>query len=91
MYFLIAAIVFGVISLVTFILYALDKLKAKLKTRRISERTLLLSSFLGGAIGGGLAMLACRHKTRHWYFVAVNVIGLIWQVGLLIFIGCSYL
>ena len=76
--------VLGAISLVTFILYALDKIKAKLKTRRIPEKTLLLFSIFGGGAGGALAMLLCRHKTRHWYFVAVNAVGLALQAAVLV-------
>ena len=32
------------------------------------EKTLLGMSFLGGAIGGYLAMHLTSHKTKHWYF-----------------------
>lgn len=79
---LIAVIAFAAISLVTFCLYGADKSKAKRGAWRIPEKTLLLCSFLGGAVGGSLAMSLFRHKTKHWYFVAVNAIGLVWQVGL---------
>ncbi len=86
MYFNIAAIAIGAISILTFLLYALDKLKAKLMAWRIREKTLLFLSFFGGAVGGTLAMLLFRHKTRHWYFVFVNAVGLIWQIALLVFL-----
>ena len=81
---LIAIIIFAAISLITFCLYGADKSKAKRGAWRIPEKTLLLFSFLGGAVGGSLAMSLFRHKTKHWYFVAVNAIGLIWQVGLVV-------
>ena len=86
MYFKIALIVIGVISVINFFAYALDKLKAKLSWWRIPEKTLLLTSFFGGAVGGVLGMLLFRHKTKHWYFVFVNAIGLIWQVALLCYL-----
>lgn len=86
MYFNIAAIAMGVISILNFIMYAVDKLKAKLFLWRTREKTLLLTSFLGGAVGGSLAMLLFRHKTRHWYFVFVNFIGLVWQIALLVYL-----
>ncbi|MBQ8341905.1 MAG: DUF1294 domain-containing protein [Clostridia bacterium] len=79
---LIAVIAFAAISLVTFCLYGADKSKAKRGAWRIPEKTLLLCSFFGGAVGGSLAMSLFRHKTKHWYFVAVNAIGLVWQIGL---------
>ena len=71
-------------SLAAFILYAADKAKAKKHAWRIRESVLLLTGFLGGAIGALLGMKLCRHKTKHWYFWAVNLAGLAWQAGLLI-------
>ena len=43
---------------------------------------LLGFSFFGGAVGGVLGMLVFRHKTRHWYFWAVNLFGIAWQAAL---------
>ena len=62
----------AVASVLTFILYALDKLKAKARAWRIPERTLLAASLFGGAVGGTFAMLLFRHKTRHLPFKLVN-------------------
>lgn len=75
---------FAVMSLITLILYAADKSKAKRKAWRIPERVLLGFSFFGGAVGGLCGMNLCRHKTKHWYFWAVNIIGLIWQLALVV-------
>ena len=61
----ILAIYFAAASLITLILYGVDKYKAVHGLWRISERTLLLSSFLGGAVGGSMGMLLFRHKTRY--------------------------
>lgn len=52
----------------TFVLYGVDKRRAKKHLRRIPERTLLLLPLLGGSVGGILGMAAFHHKTRHWYF-----------------------
>lgn len=79
--------VFAVISIITFILYAVDKKRAQKGEWRIPEATLLCFSFLGGAIGGYAGMFAVRHKTKRWYFHAVNVLGLLWQSGLLVFLA----
>ena len=76
--------VFLAISLVTLALYAIDKSRARRGAWRISERTLLLFSFFGGALGGLFGMYVCRHKTRHWYFAFVNLLGLAWQVALIL-------
>ena len=72
----------GVMSLIAAILYAADKHKAKAQKWRISERTLLLFGFFGGAVGALLAMKLFRHKTKHWYFWAVNLLGLAVQIAL---------
>lgn len=73
------------LSLITFILYAADKRRAKRGKWRIPERVLLGFSLLGGGIGGALAMLLFRHKTKHWYFVLVNVLGVAVQIAILLF------
>ena len=77
-----------VVSLLTFCVYGIDKRKAKKEKRRISEKTLLTMSFLGGAIGGFLAMLKFRHKTKgeHWYFYFINIVSIILHVGLGIYL-----
>lgn len=52
------------INLITFCTFAVDKFQAISDGWRISERTLLGVSVLGGATGGWIAMQVCRHKTR---------------------------
>lgn len=76
------AVALAVLSVLAFALYGADKSRAKRGAWRIRERTLLLVSFFGGAAGGVLGMLAFRHKTRHWYFWAVNFAGIVWQTAL---------
>ena len=73
------AVYLALLSFVTFCLYGADKRKAKKGKWRTPEKVLLLCSFLGGAYGGFLAMQLFRHKTtaEHWYFTAVNVLGLL--------------
>ena len=83
-FYLIFIIVLVVMSLITFALYAMDKSKAKKGEWRIKEAVLLGCSFFCGAIGGTLAMQLLRHKTKHYYFWVVNILGLVWQIGVLI-------
>ena len=71
----------GGMSLVTLTVYGLDKAKAQARRWRIPESALLLLSFFGGAAGGLLGMLIFRHKTRRWYFWAVNLAALGWQLA----------
>ena len=52
------------INIITFALYAIDKLNAKTKSWRISERMLIVFAVAGGSVGALLGMYICRHKTR---------------------------
>ncbi len=76
----------ALLSLVTFFVYFADKRRARKGEWRIPESTLLALSFLGGGCGGYLAMFLARHKTRKWYFHLVNLIGIIWQAVLFLFL-----
>ncbi len=83
----IAALVIG--SLISFILYGVDKAKAKKKAWRIPEKVLLLWGFLCGSVGALAAMQLFRHKTKHFYFYFVNVLGLLWQAVALYFLATN--
>ena len=54
-----------VINVVTFLVYGIDKWKAKQGSWRISEATLLILAVIGGSIGALLGMKVWRHKTMH--------------------------
>ena len=70
------------INVVTFLVYGLDKWKAKRDAWRISESTLLLLAAAGGSVGALLGMQIFRHKTKHVKFtVGVPAILLV-QVAL---------
>lgn len=56
------------INAVTFIVYGIDKYKAKKAKWRISEATLLLLAILGGSIGAWVGMKVWHHKTMHKKF-----------------------
>ena len=73
-------------SIIAYIAYGRDKRLAKQHKWRTPEKTLLLLGFLGGAPGALAAMHLFRHKTKHGYFWIVNLLGLLWQVGVLIFL-----
>ncbi|MCR4672260.1 MAG: DUF1294 domain-containing protein [Lachnospiraceae bacterium] len=59
-----------------FILYGIDKSRAKKSKYRIPEAVLLFAALAGGAAGAFAGMKAFRHKTRKWYFILVNILGL---------------
>ncbi|WP_337779689.1 DUF1294 domain-containing protein [Prevotellamassilia timonensis] len=56
------------INAVTFIVYGIDKYKAKKAKWRISEATLLLLAVLGGSVGAWVGMRIWHHKTMHKKF-----------------------
>ena len=57
-----------VINVVTFLVYGIDKWRAKKGKWRISEATLLLLAVIGGSIGAWLGMKVWHHKTMHKKF-----------------------
>lgn len=72
--------VVGVMSLVAFITYGLDKQRAINGSRRVPERTLHVMAFLGGWPGALLGQRQFRHKTQKvsfrivfWLVVALHV------------------
>ena len=80
-----------VINLITFILYGVDKRRAKKGAWRISEKTLLTGTWLLGGVGAWLAMRTFRHKTKHWYFkygfpfiLIAEVALVVWVLGFLL-------
>ena len=78
---------YAIVSIVTFFAYGLDKRKAKKKRWRTPEAVLLGLGFFGGAVGALIGMNLFRHKTRHWYFWAVNLLGVVWQVELVVWLS----
>ncbi|MEE0984318.1 MAG: DUF1294 domain-containing protein [Bacteroidaceae bacterium] len=56
------------INVIAFLVYGIDKLKAKRGKWRIPEATLLLLAIIGGSIGAWLGMKVWHHKTMHRKF-----------------------
>ena len=80
----------ALVSLVAFFAYGIDKRKAKKGRWRTKESVLLGLGFFGGAPGALLGMKVFHHKTKHWYFWAINVAGLSWQVGALLYLFLNF-
>ncbi|MFS9058787.1 DUF1294 domain-containing protein [Streptococcus infantis] len=64
-------------NLLTFIIYGIDKFKARRDAWRIPEKYLLLFAFLCGGFGAWLAGITFHHKTRKWYFKTVWFLGIV--------------
>ena len=65
-------------NLIVFLVYGLDKGKARKGSYRISEKTLLMMTYVGGGLGAWAGGTHFRHKTQKKYF------QLAWAVGVLI-------
>ncbi|MCL2854392.1 MAG: DUF1294 domain-containing protein [Defluviitaleaceae bacterium] len=72
-----SAIILFATSLFTFLLYALDKAKAKKGQWRISEGVLIFFTLALGGFGAFFAMALLRHKTRRRKFKAATFVGLL--------------
>ena len=77
-----------VINIVTFLVYGIDKVKAKQGSWRISEATLLILAIIGGSIGALLGMKIWHHKTMHKKFKYGLPLILLAQIAL-IYIICN--
>ena len=73
---------FLAINFVAFIVYGIDKLKARKNLWRIPETTLLLLAVIGGSVGAWLGMRVWHHKTMHLKFKYGVPIILVAQVAL---------
>ena len=76
---------FAVNSL-TFLLYGIDKYKAKKGRWRISEATLLTMAAIGGSIGAWAGMRTWHHKTMHKKFKYGIPVIIIMQIALVVYL-----
>ena len=58
----------AIVNIITFIVYGIDKLKAKKGRWRIPESTLLLLAIVGGSMGAWCGVRVWHHKTLHKKF-----------------------
>ena len=77
------------INVVTFLLYGIDKFKAKRSRWRIPESVLLGFAVIGGSVGAWLGMMVWRHKTQHKKFKYGIPLILAIQIALLILVSCK--
>ena len=64
-------------NLLVFMIYGIDKSKARKGAWRIPEKYLLSFAFLCGGFGAWLAGVTFHHKTRKWYFKTVWFLGIV--------------
>ena len=80
-----------VINLITFILYGVDKHRAKRGQWRIPEKTLLTGTWLLGGVGAYAAMRVFRHKTKHTVFQVSAPIGAVLSIVLMLLASAKLL
>ena len=64
-------------NLLIFMIYGVDKSKAKRGAWRIPEKILLTIALVCGGFGAWLAGITFHHKTRKWYFKTVWFLGIV--------------
>jgi uncharacterized membrane protein YsdA (DUF1294 family)/cold shock CspA family protein len=74
-------ILYPVMSVLTFCLYATDKSRAQQKEWRVPENTLHFCELMGGWLGGYIAQQKLRHKTRKtsyqvvfWFITSIHIV-----------------
>ena len=76
----------GIINVITFLAFAIDKLHAVKGKRRIRIITLLGLAFVGGSAGALLGMYTLRHKTKVDYFTVGVPLIMIMQAVVVFFV-----
>ena len=74
------------VNIATFLLYGIDKYKAKKNQWRISEATLLTMAAIGGSIGAWAGMRLWHHKTMHKKFKYGIPVIIIMQIALVAYL-----
>ena len=74
-------------NVVVMFIYGVDKIQAKRKKDRISERALLLCSFLLGGCGAIFGMVVFNHKTSKMKFrILVPITAILAIVAIYLFL-----
>lgn len=78
-----------VVNAGTFIMYGIDKFKARHSKWRVPETTLLGMAVVGGSVGAWLGMSVWHHKTLHKKFKYGVPLILILQIVLVVLTSCG--
>ena len=74
------------VNITSFLLYGIDKFKARKNLWRISEATLLTMAAIGGSIGAWAGMRLWHHKTMHKKFKYGIPVIIILQIALVVYL-----
>ena len=73
-------------NITAFLMFGIDKLKAKADKWRISEKALFIVAIIGGGVGAFLGMQVFRHKTKHTKFVVGIPVIMVVQIAILVWL-----
>lgn len=76
----------GAVNLTAFVLFGIDKRRARRHRWRIPERRLFMAALAGGSLGALAGMYGFRHKTRHKLFAWGVPLLLVLQAGISVMI-----
>lgn len=77
-------VIFGLVSILTYLIYAKDKKAARNNKWRTPEKTLHLYSLLCGWPGAIIAQQRLRHKTQKQSFRVVFIITILINIGVIV-------
>lgn len=75
-----------IINALAFVVYGIDKFRAKKNLSRISEFNLLVLAIVGGSVGAWSGMYFFHHKTKHLKFALGLLIVFVAQVVLFMYL-----
>ncbi len=75
-----------VVNVIGFVMFGVDKFKAKRDLWRISEKALFAVALSGGVVGAMVGMHVFRHKTKHTSFVIGMPCILVLWIVLLVYL-----
>ncbi len=76
-----------IINIVTFLVYGIDKWKARKAMWRVREASLLMLAVLGGSIGAWLGMKVWHHKTMHKKFKYGVPLIIAFHIGIYLYLS----
>ena len=80
------------VSLVSVVVYGVDKIRSLESRSRIPENVLIALSSLGGVLGTILGMIFFNHKSNmshKWHFFTTIIISFLIQLALVIVCACA--
>lgn len=81
----------AIVNILTFVVYGIDKRRARKKKWRISESTLLWLAVAGGSVGALVGMKVWHHKTLHKKFKYGVPAIIVLQIAAVCYVLCHYI